>query len=89
VRKMIHFSGLISTDEHSLRTRTEAMAQSWNMSVADLKQRVLIGTPEQCAAHLAQFAEVGVEHFVLSLAPPYDVTMLELFVGEVAAALRK
>lgn len=87
VRKMIHFPGIISNDEKSLRPRVEAMARSWNTDIENLRQRVLIGTPEQAAEQLAQFVELGVEHFVLSVAPPYDMRMIELFVEEVAPRL--
>ncbi|MBI5931141.1 MAG: LLM class F420-dependent oxidoreductase [Chloroflexi bacterium] len=89
VRKMIHFPGLISDDEKSLKPRVEAMARSWNTNMDNLRQRALIGTPEQAAEHLLKFVELGVEHFVLSIAPPYDMRMIELFIEEVAPRVRQ
>lgn len=84
VRKMIHFPGIISDDEKSMQIRAEAMARSWNTDLDGLRQRALIGTPEQAAEHLSKFVELGVEHFVLSVAPPYDMRMVELFIEDVA-----
>ncbi|MBX3083662.1 MAG: TIGR03560 family F420-dependent LLM class oxidoreductase [Anaerolineae bacterium] len=89
VRKMIHFSAIIHHDERIVRAQAEQRARAWNRSVEELHHVSLIGTPAQCAEHLQQFVELGTEHFVLSIAPPYDMTMLELYVGEVAAALKR
>lgn len=84
VRKMIHFPGIIGYPEHHIQQRAESMARSWNTDLEGLRQRVLVGTPEQAAAQLRPFRALGVEHFVLSVSPPYDLSMVELFVEEVA-----
>lgn len=85
VQKMIHFPGIIGYHEHHIQQRAESMARSWNTDLEGLRQRVLVGTPEQAAAQLRPFRALGVEHFVLSVSPPYDLSMIELFVEEVAA----
>lgn len=84
VRKMIHFAGAIAADEREARQRTEALAKSWNTTVTDLQGRVLLGTPQQAAEQLMAYIERGVEHFVLSVAAPYDMKMIELYINEVA-----
>ncbi len=84
VRKMIHFAGVIAEDERTAQQRAEALAQQWNTSVAELRGRVLMGTPQQAAEQLMAYSEWGVEHFVLSLAAPYDMKMVELYINEVA-----
>ncbi len=84
VRKMIHFSGAIAADERQARQRAEALAREWNTSVDELRGRVLLGTPRQAADQLQAYVERGVEHFVLSVAAPYDLTMIERFIHEVA-----
>lgn len=84
VRKMIHFAGVIAEDERTAQQRAEALAQQWNTSVAELRGRVLMGTPQQAAEQLMAYSERGVEHFVLSLAAPYDMKMVELYINEVA-----
>jgi F420-dependent oxidoreductase-like protein len=84
VRQMIHFSGAIATDERAAQARAEALARQWNTTVDDLRGRVLLGTPEQAAAQLQAYADRGVEHFVLSLPAPYDLSMVELYIHEVA-----
>ncbi len=84
VRKMIHFSGAFAADERQARQRAEALAREWNTSVDELRGRVLLGTPRQAADQLQAYVERGVEHFVLSVATPYDLSMVERFVHEVA-----
>lgn len=84
VRKMIHFAGVIAENERTAQQRAEALAQQWNTSVSELRGRVLMGTPEQAAEQLMAYSERGVEHFVLSLAAPYDMKMVELYINEVA-----
>jgi F420-dependent oxidoreductase-like protein len=86
--KMIHFPGIISKDEGWLRAKAEGMAHSWNTSLEDLKTKVLVGTPNQCAEQLRGFVDLGVTHFVLNAAAPHDLRMIELFIGEVAPQLR-
>ena len=76
-------------DERIVRAQAEQRARAWNMILDELHHVALIGTPAQCAEHLQQFVDLGTEHFVLSIDPPYDMPMLELYVGEVAAILRQ
>jgi F420-dependent oxidoreductase-like protein len=84
VRRMIHFAGAIAADERSAQQRAEALARQWNTDLAGLRGRVLLGTPHQAAEQLMGYVNRGVEHFVLSLAAPYDMAMVELYIGEVA-----
>ena len=84
VRRMIHFSGALAATDRDARRRADALARAWNTTVDDLQGRVLLGTPRQAADQLQAYADRGVEHFVLSVAAPYDLSMVELFVGEVA-----
>ncbi len=84
VRKMIHFSAIIAEDEGEVLRRAASLAHQWNTTLADLEGRVLIGTPQQAAERLKAYAELGVEHFMLSLQAPYDMNMVELYIKEVA-----
>jgi alkanesulfonate monooxygenase SsuD/methylene tetrahydromethanopterin reductase-like flavin-dependent oxidoreductase (luciferase family) len=88
VRKMIHFSGVIAKDEHVAQQRVESLAKQWNTIVPELRGRVLMGTPQQAAEQLMKYVERGVEHFVLSLAVPYDMEMVELYINEVAPIIK-
>lgn len=89
VRKMIHFSAIIAEDERRVQRRAEALAHEWNTSVAGLHGKVLIGTPQQAAEKLMPYVELGVEHVVISLPAPYDMTMVELYVNDVAPAVER
>jgi alkanesulfonate monooxygenase SsuD/methylene tetrahydromethanopterin reductase-like flavin-dependent oxidoreductase (luciferase family) len=89
IKKMIHFPGILAEDEREVRRQAEALAASWNTSVDDLRGRVLIGTPEQAAGQLWQYIELGAEHLVLSVQAPYDMRMIELFIGEVAPRIER
>jgi F420-dependent oxidoreductase-like protein len=84
VRKMIHFAGAIAADERAALQRAEALSKAWNTSLDDIQGRVLLGTPHQAAEQLMAYIERGVEHFVLSVAAPYDMRMIELYINEVA-----
>jgi F420-dependent oxidoreductase-like protein len=84
VRKMVHFAGAIASDEREARQRAESLAKAWNTSLSDLQGRVLLGTPQQAAEQMQAYVERGVEHFVLSVAAPYDMKMIELYINEVA-----
>jgi alkanesulfonate monooxygenase SsuD/methylene tetrahydromethanopterin reductase-like flavin-dependent oxidoreductase (luciferase family) len=89
VRKMIHFAGVIADDERTAQQRAEVLAQNWNTNAAELRGRVLIGTPRQAAEQLMAYCERGVEHFVLSVAAPYDMSMVELYINEVAPLVER
>lgn len=89
IRKMIHFAGAIAEDERTAQQRAEALAQEWQTNVAELQGRVLLGTPQQAAEQLMAYIERGVEHFVLSLAAPYDMQMVELYINEVAPLVER
>ncbi|MBI5964247.1 MAG: hypothetical protein HY863_12285 [Chloroflexi bacterium] len=64
------------------------MARQWNTNL-DLQDRVLMGAPQQAAEQLMRYVERGVEHFVLSVAAPYDMKMVELYTSEVAPMAEK
>jgi F420-dependent oxidoreductase-like protein len=49
VRRMIHFAGAIAADERLARQKAEALAQQWSTDLAELRGRVLTGTPPQAA----------------------------------------
>ena len=84
VRRMIHFAGAIAGDETEASRKAKALATRSGTTVADLRHTVLLGSPEQAAEQLMPYVERGVELFVLSLDAPYDMAMVECFVGEVA-----
>ncbi len=87
LRRMLHFSGIIAEDGAEVRARAEQLARDWSTGVDELRGRVLIGTPAQCAAQLAPYAALGVTDFVLSVAAPYDMEMVRLFGQEVKQLL--
>lgn len=89
VRRMIHFGGAIAARESEARARADDLARRWNTTLEDLHGRALLGTPRQAAEQLMPYVERGVEHFVLSLAAPYDMSMVELYINEVAPWVRE
>ncbi len=88
IHRMIHFSAALGADEAEASRKAEALAKSWNTDPANLEGRVLLGTPEQAAAALRRYADLGVEHFVLSVNTPYDMESIELYIQEVAPRLK-
>jgi len=84
VRKMIHFPAIIAEKEARVIERAQAWAAAHNTTLEAMEGRCLFGTPEQAAEKLMPYVERGVEHIVINVEPPYDMTMVELIIGELA-----
>ena len=89
LRRMLHFPAIIAEKESQLNERAEQLAASWGTDVSGLDGRCLYGTPQQAAEKLMPYVERGVEHFVINIKPPYDMTMVELYIQEVAPLVEK
>jgi probable F420-dependent oxidoreductase len=69
------FIALAETHEAAHRRAVERLSRQYNQDFEPLVERYcVLGTAEECAARLVQFAEAGVRHFILvPLAPAEDV----------------
>lgn len=89
IRKSLAMSLVIDTDPQRLQGKLEAVAKQRNQSPEELRQRALIGTPQDVAAQLLGLAEQGVDHVILSIRAPYPLDDLRLFGREVIPLVRK
>jgi alkanesulfonate monooxygenase SsuD/methylene tetrahydromethanopterin reductase-like flavin-dependent oxidoreductase (luciferase family) len=60
-------------------------ANDW-ADLATVRDRWLIGGPEEVAEGLRRYTEAGVSHFVFAVAPPFDLGALELMQEQVLPA---
>lgn len=62
-----------------------AVEKAVSVRAAEVKEK----PPKELRARLKALAEAGVGHFILSLSPPYDMTVLRTFAKEIAGPLRE
>ncbi|MGC8626293.1 MAG: TIGR03560 family F420-dependent LLM class oxidoreductase [Acidimicrobiales bacterium] len=60
-------------------------ANDW-ADLATVRDRWLIGGPEEVAEGIERYVQAGVSHFVFAIAPPFDLGALELMQGQVLPA---
>jgi F420-dependent oxidoreductase-like protein len=82
IRKSLTVRAVLAEDETSLKARRRELT----LPLED--EKFLFLTPEQCVERMRPFAELGGNDFLLAAYAPYDWESLELFVREVAPALR-
>ena len=54
----------------------------------ELINQALAGTPEEIAEQVGAFADLGVDHIILLMDPPYDTEGLTRFAREVVPKVR-
>jgi F420-dependent oxidoreductase-like protein len=84
IRKSLVLGAVIGETESEVR---ELVARSGGDKAA-LRASGVVGTPEQCAEQLLEYARVGVGDFLLRARPPANVRQLELFIQKVAPIVR-
>ena len=82
IRKSLTLRAVLAQDEASLNERRREVT----LPLEDEKFSFL--TTEQCVERMRPFAELGGNDFLLAAYAPYDWESLELFVRDVAPALR-
>jgi alkanesulfonate monooxygenase SsuD/methylene tetrahydromethanopterin reductase-like flavin-dependent oxidoreductase (luciferase family) len=82
IRKSLTLRAVLAEDEASLARRRRELA----LPLED--EKLFLLTPEQCVERITPFAELGAGDFLLAAYAPYDWESLELFVRDVAPALR-
>jgi F420-dependent oxidoreductase-like protein len=88
IRKSLVFGAILGADEAEAEERLAERAAQTKTDAAQLRARMVVGTPEQCVERLRPFAELGVGDFLLQARPPGDRRSMELLAREVGPALR-
>lgn len=89
IRKSLVLQALIGESEAEVRERSERIARARGTTPAALAQQAVVGTPEQAAAQILRYVELGVTDFILGARPPYDYAGMQLFIEKVAPLVRK
>jgi F420-dependent oxidoreductase-like protein len=89
IRKALVLQAVIGEDEKEIASRAERVGARFGVrDIESLRQRALVGTPEQCVDQLRSYVKLGVGDFLVGARPPADVGALTLVAREVAPALR-
>jgi F420-dependent oxidoreductase-like protein len=89
IRKQLVFRAILGADEREAEERLRERSAAAGVEPEQLREGMLVGTPEQCAERLAPLATLGVEDFLLLARPPADLRTMELVAKQVAPALRE
>jgi alkanesulfonate monooxygenase SsuD/methylene tetrahydromethanopterin reductase-like flavin-dependent oxidoreductase (luciferase family) len=89
IRKSLACSVVIDTDSSKLDAKLAEIARQRNTTPDQVRQRTLVGTPDDVANQVLGLAEQGVDHIILSIRSPYPTDELSLFAREVIPRVRK
>lgn len=88
IRQSLAFRAILRETEQEAQSHLDVIT---NNAPADSPARqgwFVVGTPEQCVERLRPFVELGVRDFLLGMRTPLDWHSAELFIREVAPAVR-
>jgi F420-dependent oxidoreductase-like protein len=88
IRKSVALLALLGETEAEAQERAERAARALNVPVEAVRQRALVGTPEQAAERLVGYVAAGVGDFLLTTRAPFDYGTLRLFIERVAPLVR-
>ncbi len=88
IRKQVVFRAILGEDEREAEERLRERAAAASVEPDQLREGMIVGSPEQCAERLRSMIELGVEDFLLLARPPADLRTMELVAKHVAPALR-
>jgi F420-dependent oxidoreductase-like protein len=89
IRKSLVFWAVLRPTEREAREEAERVVSATGNSVQALGDRLIVGTPEQCAERLLPYVRVGVGDFLISTRAPADWQTLELLAREVAPTVKQ
>ncbi len=88
IRKSLSASLVIDTDAERMQAKLETVARTRNTTATALRERTLIGTPDDVANQVLGLAEQGVDHIILGIRAPYSKEDLSIFAREVIPRVR-
>ena len=88
IRKQVVLRAILGETEAEAHDSARARAEAAGLAVEQMVEGMIVGTPEQCAAALAEHRRMGVGDFLVLARPPADERTIELFAREVAPAMR-
>jgi len=89
IRKQLVFRAILGEDEAEASERVRERAALLRVEEEQLRQEMMVCTPEQCVERLLPFARLGVGDFLVFARPPADQRTMELVAHAVAPAVRE
>ena len=87
IRKSLVVQAVVGETEGEVQEAVRRMGQG--ATVESARQRAVVGTPEQCAEQLLEYARLGVGDFIIGARAPVNVRVLELIAKQVAPVVRR
>jgi len=87
IRKSLVIQALVGETEAEVEEAARRQGGG-NADLAALRQRSLVGTPEQCVEQLLEYARLGVGDFIIGARPPANRRTLELIAKRVAPVVK-
>ena len=89
IRLSLAFQAVVGETEAEVREQVQRFATLHGTNESTLRQRGVVGTPEQCVEQLLPYVKLGVADFLWSTWPPGDLRTLELIAREVAPVVKE
>jgi alkanesulfonate monooxygenase SsuD/methylene tetrahydromethanopterin reductase-like flavin-dependent oxidoreductase (luciferase family) len=89
IRKSLALGLITGETEADLSRRVQRVAEAVKAPPEVVRNRMVVGTPEQVAERLLAFVALGVGDFLLTTRQPYDYDMLHLFIERIAPLVRR
>ncbi len=89
VRKSLVVQAVVAKTREKVDERLERLGRSRGVSLEAMRQRAIVGTPEECVEQLLPYVEMGVGDFIIGARAPVDYETLELVATEIAPAVKE
>lgn len=89
IRKQLVMQAVVSNNAQRLDEQMQALIKARGGNSEAIRQRLVMGTPDQCIEQLLPYIEAGVDDFLIGCRVPYDFETLEVFAEKVAPVLRE
>jgi F420-dependent oxidoreductase-like protein len=89
IRKSLVVQAMVGETEAEVQETAQRLAAGRGGDLNALRQRAIVGTPEQCAEQLLAYVRLGVGDFIIGARPPANVRALELIAKKVAPIVKQ
>jgi F420-dependent oxidoreductase-like protein len=89
IRKSLVVQAVVAESEAEIDEQLQRMSAARNTTPEELRQRAMVGTPEQCVEQLLPYVEMGVGDFIIGARPPADFPTLELVAKQITPAVKE
>jgi F420-dependent oxidoreductase-like protein len=89
IRRSVNLMFMLAADEAGAKRVQEQLEQQWGGAAGRVAGGALIGTPDQAAERLAEYAAAGAHGINVALRAPWDGEALDAYVDDVIPKARK